>query len=72
MNDDNRGPYRTAKQVCERYQITDRTLDRWLANPSMEFPRPLVINTRRYFSDPDLTAWERRRREAAAAKEAET
>ena len=56
-----RGPYRPAKQVCERYGVSDRTLDRWLADPEMEFPRPLVINNRRYFSDPELTAWERGR-----------
>ncbi len=56
-----RGPYHRAKQVCARYHIADRTLDRWLADPTMEFPRPLIINNRRYFSDPELIAWERKR-----------
>jgi hypothetical protein len=60
-----RGPYHPAKKVLERYDITDRTLDRWLANPAMNFPRPLVINRRRYFSDPELTEWERKRASAA-------
>jgi hypothetical protein len=64
--DQDRGPYHPAKKVCERYNITDRTLDRWLANTAMNFPRPLVINGRRYFSDPELTEWERRRAASAA------
>jgi predicted DNA-binding transcriptional regulator AlpA len=50
-----------AKQVCERYQVTDRTLDRWLADPAMEFPRPMMINKRRYFPEIELTRWERKR-----------
>lgn len=66
MQTKDRGPYLPTKAVCERYQIVDRTLDRWLDTPTMEFPRPLVINRRRYFSDPELTEWERRR--AAAAR----
>jgi predicted DNA-binding transcriptional regulator AlpA len=61
-----RGPYRPARQVCERYGVTDRTLDRWLADPTMQFPRPLVINRRRFFSEPELIAWERKRASRAA------
>jgi hypothetical protein len=61
-----RGPYRPAKRVCERYEITDRTLDRWLGDPELDFPRPLIINKRRYFSDPELVAWERKRAATAA------
>jgi hypothetical protein len=58
---DDRGPYSPGKKVCGRYGIVDRTLDRWVADPEMGFPKPLVINNRRYFSEPELTAWERRR-----------
>ena len=58
---ENPGPYQPARKVCARYDIVDRTLDRWLADPAMDFPRPIVINARRYFSEPELIAWERRR-----------
>jgi predicted DNA-binding transcriptional regulator AlpA len=54
------GPYLPAPQVWERYGRSDRTLDRWLATPALEFPRPIVINNRRYFSEPALAAWERK------------
>jgi hypothetical protein len=63
---EDRGPYHSAKKVCERYDIVDRTLDRWLEDPELDFPRPLVINRRRYFSDPELTEWERKRAAPAA------
>jgi hypothetical protein len=59
--DGDQGPYHPARKVCDRYDIVDRTLDRWIADPAMDFPRPLIINNRRYFSEPELIAWERRR-----------
>ena len=55
------GPYLPAKAVCARYGISDRTLDRWLENDSLNFPLPLLINGRRYFSEGDLQAFERAR-----------
>lgn len=58
--------YLAAKRVLERYDIVDRTLDRWLADPAMKFPRPMVINGRRYFLETELTAWERARAATAA------
>jgi predicted DNA-binding transcriptional regulator AlpA len=50
-----------ARKVWERYGVTDRTLDRWLAREELQFPRPVVVNRRRYFRDKDLVAWEQRR-----------
>lgn len=58
---ENPGNYVTAKQVLGRYNITDMTLWRWLADDALAFPRPMVINRRRYFLDSDLVAWERAR-----------
>jgi hypothetical protein len=57
--------YLPAKAVQERYGITDRSLDRWLADPEMDFPRPMVVRGRRYFKEEDLTRWERTRATAA-------
>jgi len=48
-----------ARQVWERFGVTDRTLDRWLANPSLVFPRPIFINGRRYFDADQIADWER-------------
>jgi predicted DNA-binding transcriptional regulator AlpA len=59
--------YLTAPQVLARYNISDMSLFRWLNNPSLNFPRPMVINRRRYFLEADLIAWERTRAAKAAA-----
>jgi len=53
--------YLTAPQVLERYNISDMTLHRWLNNPDLKFPRPMVVNRRRYFDEQELIAWERAR-----------
>src|SRR6266536_248117 len=58
---DDDGPLLPARAVCARYRIVDRTLDRWLRNSELNFPRPLVINRRRYFRARELQAWERKR-----------
>ena len=50
-----------AAAVLRRYRIVDRTLKLWLDNPSLNFPRPLVVNGRRYFRLTDLEQWERSR-----------
>ena len=55
------GPFLSARKVWERYDIVDRTLDRWVADPKIAFPQPLTINRRRYFAETELVAWERRR-----------
>lgn len=48
-----------AAKVCARYGRTDRTLDRWLKDESLNFPRPVVIRGRRYFKETEIVAWEK-------------
>jgi predicted DNA-binding transcriptional regulator AlpA len=36
------------------------TLWRWLNDPDLKFPRPIVINHRRYFRLSEIETWERR------------
>jgi predicted DNA-binding transcriptional regulator AlpA len=52
--------------LLARYDIVDRTLDRWLADERMQFPRPMVIGRRRYFKESEIVAWERARAASAA------
>lgn len=58
------GPLVPARDVLKRYAIVDRTLDRWVANPKLGFPQPLVVNKRRYFRENALLAWERQQARA--------
>ncbi|MEX6506951.1 helix-turn-helix transcriptional regulator [Jiella sp. M17.18] len=57
-----------AIEVQRRYSISHMTLYRWeRKRPELEFPRPLVINSRRYWYLSQLVAWERKHAGRAAA-----
>jgi hypothetical protein len=55
-----------SRKVLERYLICDRTLDRWVVNPALGFPQPVIINRRRYWRVSELSAWERARAKGGA------
>ena len=53
--------YLTANQVRARFGgIGDMTLWRWLKDEQLGFPRPLVINRRRFFRLDQIEAFEQR------------
>jgi predicted DNA-binding transcriptional regulator AlpA len=61
----------TVPQVRARYGgVTARTIDRWIADPKLGFPRPVMINTRRYFVLAEVEAFERARAAARASRAA--
>jgi hypothetical protein len=45
--------------VAERYKVSDRTVARWERNPNLNFPKPLIINGRKYRDEAELDAWDR-------------
>ena len=53
--------YLTGPQVQKRYCVTDMTIWRWLHDPELGFPAPLVIKRRRFWKQADLEQWERAR-----------
>lgn len=55
-----------ARRVCQRYDVCDRTLDRWVADPKLNFPRPMYVNKRRYFDEDELDEFDRRQVKASA------
>jgi hypothetical protein len=64
-DDDRRLP---AAAVAARYGVAPRTIDRWLARPELNFPRPHRVNRRRYWSLSQLRNWDRSRALKAATK----
>lgn len=48
-------------RVAQRYNVNPRTLYRWDENPALGFPKPLVINRRKYRRLNELEIWERQR-----------
>jgi predicted DNA-binding transcriptional regulator AlpA len=54
------------RTVCARYDIVDRTVDRWVE--AGELPPPVYIRGRRYWPEKALDARDRMRAEAAAER----
>jgi hypothetical protein len=64
----------TARSVARRYDVSTRTLDRWLTRPHMHFPKPVMFTydvagrvAGRYWRLGDLAAWEQRQAVSGAA-----
>jgi hypothetical protein len=54
--------YLNSRAVRRRYgDVSDMSLYRWLHTEKLNFPRPTIINKRRYWRVEDLEAWERAR-----------
>ena len=54
--------YLTSREVRRRYSdISDMSLWRWLHDEKLQFPKPTVIQKRRYWQVAQLEAWERKR-----------
>jgi hypothetical protein len=53
--------------VAERYSVNVRTIVRWENDPDLCFPQPIEINGRAYFSEAELTMFDRTRRPASSA-----
>jgi predicted DNA-binding transcriptional regulator AlpA len=49
------------RAVMARYDVSDRTIDRWVANTLLGFPQPIRINRRRYWDESALDAFDESR-----------
>ena len=58
----------TSKAVRSHFGgISDMTLWRWANNPALDFPKPIIINRRKYWRESDISAWERQAALASGA-----
>jgi len=61
------GKYLPSRPLRRRYHdISDMTLWRWLNDDELGFPRPVIINGRRYWLISELEAWESALRDGKA------
>jgi DNA-binding transcriptional MerR regulator len=60
----------TTRMVCERYGITDRTVDRWTESGIL--PQPMRINNVRYWDEAEVEQRERARIAGASLPETNT
>jgi len=48
----------SARQVRKHIgNISDMTLYRWLHNERLKFPKPIVVQNRRYWHEEDIDRW---------------
>jgi predicted DNA-binding transcriptional regulator AlpA len=50
-----------AARVRARYGVSSMSIERWLQNAKLNFPRPMYIGRYRYWRLADLAEWERAR-----------
>ena len=43
--------------VCQQLRVCAKTLERWEKDPSLNFPKPIRIKTRRYWVEGDIQKW---------------
>jgi DNA-binding transcriptional MerR regulator len=48
-------------EVARRYGVHISTVRNWDANPALNFPKPLRINTRKFRSEAELERFDRER-----------
>jgi hypothetical protein len=47
-------------KVCERFSKSQRTIDRWTADPKLGFPHPIYIRGRKHRDADALAAFEKK------------
>jgi hypothetical protein len=46
--------------VARRYNVTPRSVDRWVDDPDLGFPKPVIMNKRKYWSIRALVDYDRK------------
>lgn len=59
------GKLAPTRKVMQRYSCSDRTIDRWVMDPDLGFPKPFYIKRRRYWRESDLDRFDAARAEAS-------
>ena len=46
------------RRTAKRYDVVTRTIERWEADPKLNFPRSVIRNGRRYDDEAALNSWD--------------
>jgi len=52
--------YMVTKQLIHRFGISRTTLWNWLKRNNNDFPKPIIINGKKYFDENDIEEYEQR------------
>lgn len=47
----------TSKEVASRIGITTMTIERWMRDPTVEFPKPRQVKRLRFWSESEIASW---------------
>ena len=50
---------KTRAQLGQRYNRDPRTIDRWVRDPKMNFPKPMLIGRLLLWDESEIEEWER-------------
>ncbi len=57
------------RAVAKRYGgVSTRTTNRWVNDPLLNFPKPIIIRNRNYWAEDELDAFDQRRAEMRKAE----
>jgi predicted DNA-binding transcriptional regulator AlpA len=56
------------RQTADYLNVTTMTIWRWERDPKLSFPKPTVINDRKYWARSDINDWMRRQATGKAKK----
>lgn len=70
LPEEDRRPLLTSRTVCEYFGVVPRTLHRWVTDPELGFPKPLIVKKRQYWHPRDLEDFELVRRSVGSKNEA--
>jgi hypothetical protein len=59
-----------AVKVQQRYSVCAMTINRWLRDKKMDFPKAMYIKRLRFWKLADLVVWERKRAAASRSEAA--
>ena len=66
LDDDDR--FLPTTETAQRYATTTRSIDRWAADPKLNFPKPTYINGRKFWSLRALRRWDYERTRGSQSK----
>lgn len=47
----------TTSEIADRLGISGMTVERWLRDPDVQFPRPRQVKRRRFWSESEIADW---------------
>ena len=61
MSNESNRTFLPGPKTARRYGVSDRTIARWEQDETLGFPKPMLVNGRKFHPLDELEAWEKSR-----------